>query len=198
LTESERRAVYQRTLGRGGDRHGPESNQAFDDLWMRFVSAVATQRASRARQPPRRTISQTELRKRARDLAANLSLHGYGVGYFAASNLQNQINAATSILSLPELRSAFGARDMWQVVERVSANDLGGAVNVAKHRTMAASGLEIIRWLGAQHASGRGAKKAAAPTRALVKACEAWLAADAADSGGSREGGGNGEGGDNG
>jgi hypothetical protein len=180
LTEHERRSVYAQALGKGGDEHSSQVNRDFNDLWIRFVSAVSA--FSRQRpvpgQRPTVTVSQAAVRKAGRDLAANLSLHGWGVGYFAASRLRQHITQATEILSFSEIRSELGARNVWQVVERVAANDLGGAVNTAKHRTMATSGLEIIRWLAAQGAPGRGSKpRTGVPSRAVVHACEEWLAA---------------------
>lgn len=175
LTESERRGVYARALGKNGDQQRAHVNREFDDLWMRFVSAVsAYRRQSRVRDTGPRRVSQTEVARRARELAANLSQHGYGMGYFVAKELQEQITSAVSVLSLVEVRSAFGARDMWQVIDRVAANELGGAVNVTRYPTMATSGLEIIRWLAARSQSKARAR---VPDRALVMACEKWLAA---------------------
>jgi hypothetical protein len=178
LTESERRTMYARALGKGSEQQGPHVNREFSDLWMRFVSAVsAYQRESRVRQTGRSRVRQVELAKRARDLASNLSLHAYGIAYYAALELQNQINTVVAVVSLGEIRSAFGARDMWQVIEHVAAHELGGAVNTARYRTLATSGLEIIRWL----ARGRSKSRPTAPGRPLVKACEAWLAAESSD-----------------
>jgi hypothetical protein len=175
LTESERRSVYARVLGKGSERQDPHVNRVFNDLWVRFVSAVsAYQREPKVRTPGTRRVSKADVTKRARDLAANLSLHGYGIGYFAATELQEQINAAVKVLSLVEIRAAFGARDMWQVIDRVAANELGGAVNTARYRTLATSGLEIIRWLAAR---GRSKPRTATLGRPLVKACEDWLGA---------------------
>jgi hypothetical protein len=191
LTEHERRSVYAQALGKGGDEHSPLVNRDFNDLWIRFLSAVSARSRQRPvpGQRPAVKVSPAAVRKAARDLAANLSLHGWGVGYFAASRLQQHITQATDILSSSDIRSALGARNMWHVVERVAANDLGGAVNTAKYRTMATSGLEIIRWLAGQGTAGRGSKpRNGLPSRAVVQACEEWLTAS----------GGNGEDGDNG
>jgi hypothetical protein len=135
------------------------------------------------------------VKKPARDLAENLSLYGYGIGYFAARELQTQVNDMISILSQPDIRSAYGATSMWQVVEQVAVSDLGGAVNMLRYRTLATTGAVVIAWL-AQHSSLltsstsstvlnvsqiRGAKHSAKPTlkpndRDLTDACEQWLA----------------------
>ena len=62
-----------------------------------------------------------EVRKAARDLALNLSSHGYGMVSFAARDLQLQINTMIKLLDNKEVRNAYGARDMWQVIDQVAA-----------------------------------------------------------------------------
>jgi len=42
------------------------------------------------------------------------------------------VQALTELLSEPPIGPAFGARDVWQVIDQVNANELGGAVNVAR------------------------------------------------------------------
>jgi hypothetical protein len=138
------------------------------------------------------------VRKRARELAANLSRHGYGIGHFAASELQTQTNDMIAILSNPEIKSAYDAASPWQVVEQIAVSDLGGAVNTARYRTMAVAGAIIIQWL-AQRArilpsiekspalnlkqirdGVRSPKPITNPTdRDLTDSCEQWLAATA-------------------
>jgi hypothetical protein len=143
-------------------------------------------------------MTQQQVVKSARDLAANVSLHGFGVAYFAAGELQTQINEVLGLLSEQEVKSAYGARDMWGVIEQVSALELGGARNSVRYRTMATSGAVILAWL-AKHARdlanpttlslldvdeilrpsvrANGTRATDDPTdRDLVDACEQWLA----------------------
>ena len=100
------------------------------------------------------------------------------------------------LLSDTEVRGAFGARDMWQVVDQVNANYLGGARNTNRYRTQARAGAVIIRWIANNHQriTGRfgevisiGAltnpqlRGSDQPTVEpndwdLVQACEQWLA----------------------
>jgi len=152
LSEFDRRNLYSHTLGfAGGDTHNM-SNRDFQMLWLRFVSAVS----AFARQlsvdnlvkggiPMR--FRQEQVKKAGRDLAANLSLYAYGVTYFAATELQQQINEVIELLSDDEVKLAYGARDMWSVVEQVSALELGGPRDTIRYRTMAGAGAIIIRWL---------------------------------------------------
>jgi hypothetical protein len=205
ITEGERRDLYMRAFGApGGDPNGPMPNREFNELWLRFVSAVSNfarqltvEKMLRNAVPM--AISQEQVRKAARDLAANLSLHGYGIAYFAATELQQTIVEFRDLLQDQEVRTAFGARDMWQVIDQVNANYLGGPKNSQRYRTQARSGAVIIRWLaknGRRMSSGYGTdvisidaitnpqlralgsdQPITNPTDwDLLQACEQWLA----------------------
>ena len=157
ITESERREMYMRAFGApGGDPNASLPNREFSELWLRFVSAVSSfsrqltvEKLLRNAVPM--AVSQEQVRKSGLDLAANLSLHGYGIAYFAATELQTNILQFRDVLSDPEVRQAFGARDMWQVIDQVNVNYLGGAKNSTRYRTLARSGAIIIRWLANNH-----------------------------------------------
>jgi hypothetical protein len=97
----------------------------------------------------------------------------------AARELSEQVRQMVSLLREPELLQAFGARDMWQVIDQVNRNDLGGARNVVRYRTQADAGSRILAWLAA-HA---GQLKAShdepdrfAVDAELLHAVERWLA----------------------
>ncbi len=155
FTELERRNLYVRAFGFPGGETTEIPNRECNDLWLRFVSGVSSfqrqvtienlLRPGGAGIPG--AVSQEQVRKSGRDLAGNLSLHGYGIAYFAATELQDQIKEIQKLLSDPEIKNAYGARDMWQVVDQVATLELGGAKNSVRYRTMAHSGAVIIRWL---------------------------------------------------
>jgi hypothetical protein len=195
MTSIERRNAYSRAFGIDNcSAPSVTSNRDFNELWVRFLSAVSEFVHQLARGKPSAS-AQLKVKKPARDLAVNLSLHGYGIGYFAARELQTRINEMVSILAHPDVRSAYGATSMWQVVEQVAVSELGGAVNTLRYRTMATAGAIIIAWL-AQRSSLltsnarsmaldikqiRGSKHSPKPTskpndRDLTDASEQWLA----------------------
>ena len=203
LSEYERRNLYARTLGHAGGETLGNPNRDFQTLWLRFVSAVSSfarqmslDSLLRSRIPAR--VHQEQVRKSGRDLAANLSLYGYGMAYSAATELQGQIKEVIGLLSEPEVLGAYGARDMWGVVDQVAVLELGGNRDSVRYRTMASSGAIIIRWL-ANHAAelssvnsgeildvneinrpivrARGTTPTTNPFDSdLVNACERWLA----------------------
>ena len=200
LSETERRNLYASALGAPGGVEGVVVNREFNDLWARFVSRVATLNRQNGAETSEIENKELALRRAARDLAQNLSLHGAGMALYAAVDLQKQIVFAVKLLSDPEITAAYGTRDMWQVVDQVATIDLGGAANTHSYRTMATAGATVISWLAANTAKlhtkntrfplikirkavatrprqSELLKVATRPTDAdLVNACEQWLA----------------------
>jgi hypothetical protein len=154
ISPYERRNTYARVFGAAvGDPNATGAQfRNFDDLWLRFVSAVSdwyrkNQVESLFASNGRYVPSQEQVRKTGLDLAANLSLYCYGGTWFVASELQKDIAAYVNILSSPEVKSLYGARDMWQVIDQVSVLEFGRPVNTIRARTMADAGACIIGWL---------------------------------------------------
>jgi hypothetical protein len=204
ITEGERRDLYMRVFGAPGGNPASEPNRDFNELWLRFISAVSSfarqltvERMLRNSVPM--AVTQEQVRKAGRDLGANLSRNGYGMAWYAATDLQSSVIEFRDILSDAELRSCFGARDMWQVIDQVNVNYLGGARNTHRYRTQSRTGAVIIGWIaknvqllanvGGQvinvdqivnpqvRAASGGNNPTVNPTDwDLVNACEQWLA----------------------
>ena len=200
VSEAERRGFYARSLGfPGGDADTP--NRDFKDLFIRFVSATSSfvrqntvDNLLRSNIPG--AISQQQVRKTARDLATNISSHGYGIAYPMATELQKEINDVMAILKNPEIENAYGSKDVWQLVDQVAGLELGGAKNSVKYRTMASAGATIFAWLAnksrqlasssyvpildvaqLQNAPSYSTKPTTNPSDFdLVGACDQWLA----------------------
>src|SRR5215471_2592728 len=147
FTEAERRGIYARAFGFAqGSIDEPLPNREFADLWIRFVSAVSVLTREQGI-TVRRALTELQVIKNARDLAVNISLHGYGIAHFAAVELQDTTKKIIRMLSYQDVLSAYGVNDMWQLIERVSGLYLGGSVNSVRQRTLATAGAEIIQWL---------------------------------------------------
>jgi hypothetical protein len=199
LTTEQRRNVYARAFGLPGGDASVMSNRDFNDLWVRFVSIVGMYSAELHSLPPgERSVSTEEVLISGRALAINLSSHGHGLAWFAASGFKLEIQQVAELLSDVELQSAFGAKTPWQVIRNVAAVELGARPNVPRGYTRAESGIVIIRWLANRRArllrprsanilrhedicEGRTAasqnkKPSVYPTDSdLVTACEQWL-----------------------
>jgi hypothetical protein len=147
FTENERRSMYARAFGFAqGAPDEPLPNREFSDVWIRFLSAVSV--FSREQDATiRKALGGPQVLKAARDLAVNLSVHGYGISHFAAVELQDQVKSLLKLFGYPDVLSAYGANDYSQLIERISGLYLGGSVNGVRQRTLANAGERIIRWL---------------------------------------------------
>lgn len=147
LSEGQRRSQFSRMLGMPGGEVSKEvqPNRDFEALFMRFIASVSEftrqREVDRMFQSTRPVLSTTgeQVRKTALDVAKNASLYGWGGSFFIAARLNNQLSKAISILSMPQVLKAYAASNHWQVVERVSQQDFGGAPNYVKYTTMAQS-----------------------------------------------------------
>ena len=189
MTELERRSVYGRVLGIAQGTADVAPNREFSELWFRFLSTVS-QKFREISSFERDEVSLEQVHKSARDLAVNLSLHGYAIAHPAAVEMQSIVKDILGVFDEPELHIAYGVRDRWQLVDRVSNLYLGGSVNGVKFRTMAVAGQRIINWIADKNtilqsgsASGLNIvewvgdrRKATDDFRALVDLAERWLA----------------------
>jgi hypothetical protein len=143
FTEVERRGLYARAFGFAqGSVDEPLPNREFQDSWIRFLSAESQYVRLNGT-----TVTIEQVFKAAKDLAVNLSLHGYGIAHFAAVELQALVRTVKAMLSHAEVLHAYGVNDCWQLTERVSQLYLGGSVNGVQKRAMATAGANIIQWL---------------------------------------------------
>ena len=94
-----------------------------------------------------RRLPMMQVFKSTRDLSINLSLHGFAMAHYSAVELQQTIMQIRNMLSHPDVLSAFGVRDYFQLIERVSRMYMNSDVNTMRQRVMAQSGSRIIQWL---------------------------------------------------
>ncbi len=177
MTEIERRSLYARCFGLAqGSVEEKLPNREFTDLWFRFLSNYSYQNREGESTEPRQS-SGPQVLKSARDLAVNLSLHGFGFPHFAAVELQKLIKDVKEMLSAPDSLAAWGSRDCWQLVERVAAAYGGGSVNSVRQRTMAQSGMRIIHWLADHQPLLTSSRTQTLPLdRELLNDVDSWLA----------------------
>lgn len=176
INEFERRGLYARSFGLAqGSVDEALPNREFSDVWIRFLSAVSLY-GRELKSQERRMVSKEQVFKSARDLAVNLSLHGFGLAHFAAVELQTLVKAVKDSLSTPDVLAAYGVRDCWQLVERVSNMYLGGAVNGVRQRTTAQAGAQIIQWLAGSSSLLIGPIRELMIDDGLISHVERWLA----------------------
>ena len=173
LSMQQRRSIYTSALdptSSGQRSAGGHRDFHFD--WLRFVASVAL---------PEARHDSTRVVRAAIALAASASARGAGL-QDAANKLAVDANRMRALFEAPDIQRAFGARDMWQVIEQISGAELGGALNVARRRARAVASSTVLQWL-ADHADAFGNPSALAAD-ALIAAVDQWLASNqAADDG---------------
>lgn len=107
-------------------------------------------------------------------LASFLSQRTQGMVAFAAQDLVSNINTALSFLRERVLQTAFGAHDLWELVE-ICARATGKTAGDTRQRVdMARSGSEVLNWLAQP---GALANAQTAGTEAITAAAVRWLSA---------------------
>ncbi|WP_114583007.1 hypothetical protein [Ferruginivarius sediminum] len=148
ISEEERRTLYARLFGVPGGNpmmNGGGYREFYDHLDL-AASSVVTLLRDLNKSENLIFINQERARKSLRDLAAGLSLHAYGVAYFAAVELQKEINDISRFLGDPEVQRMYGANDMWQVIDQVKIAELNMRSNTTRAKTVANAVAVIIRW----------------------------------------------------
>ncbi len=203
LSELERRSFYARLFGLpGGTAEQRLTNRDFKSLWIRFLAAVSrfyrqTQVDSLLQSNIPVAVSQEQVRQSGRDLAANLCVNAHGFTFFAALEIQKQIEEIIETFKNEEVMRAYGAADMFQVIEQILSSRGMAIGNSVQKRVSANAGAIIVRWLAenglklSSAALGEvlpidsllptsrppGSKATTTPTNYdLVNAVEQWLA----------------------
>src|SRR5262249_5324124 len=91
------------------------------------------------------------VRKAGRDLAANVSLYGWGGTHSAARRINGHIVSALDILSQPSIPKSYGVTNQDQVIERGAAAEFGVTPNIVRLRTMADAGNKILNIVARHH-----------------------------------------------
>lgn len=124
LSDEERRETYARVF-----------DARFDELWTGLVVALA------------RPEARAEARDHADALRAHLGARVDETVLALTPLLYAQLRSALDVLGDREILDTYGARDVWQLIDLRARLDLGATPDVARARTMAASGTAIIAWL---------------------------------------------------
>jgi hypothetical protein len=151
-----RLAVYARVIGTPGAADDVERNDAFAGLFEDLVTAIADGR---------------DVGGAATELQENLAEVTDEATTKAAVELRATYAELADVLSDLELRTAFHADDMWDLVEAVMRDWGSDAAGVQGTRVLATSGATILRALP-ELADG------AAPSDEVVAAAKQWLPAN--------------------
>ena len=201
MSEAERRNFYRDDDGhsrRRRQRHGqPRLQRSVAALRLVGVVAGAAEDVDQLlRQAIPASISQQPVRKAARDLAVNLSLHGFGMVFYAARDLQDQIKMMIELLdhersswrtaratcgrsSIRSPRSSSAARAAARATARwppAAPSSRGGCRTTSEIQLVVVARGHRHRSVTSTYPPTAGANATTTPTDYdLVNACELWL-----------------------
>ena len=152
IDAEERRELYARVF-----------DEEFDERFVALAAALSQ--------------SDADARDRAADVRRVLNGAVDESVLLAAPLLIAHLREALEILDDPEILQAYGAPDIWQLVDTLARLELGREFDVVRARTMAAAGTLIVGWLAEE-------ADAVPPGARVTDAAAVWLSAAS----GSREG----------
>jgi hypothetical protein len=161
LTAAERARIYGHVLGSSAAGSGAQlaqPNQEFAPLWARFIDAVSEYERKTALDPSGKAtaLSREQVRKAGRDLALNLSNRSYGAVLYVAARLARQIQDAVKVLSSEALLDHYGVAGVWELVDAVAKQELGGAPDVQRLRGQAETAARLLDWLARSNKALQG------------------------------------------
>lgn len=183
LTAAERQTLYRRTLGVAPEASAPTNAGEFANRWLDFMGAVSDY--ARIGAPAGLLWPRAAANARVRRSARALALWASRTGAEAAAparTLRETTERQFSLLGAAQLLAALGAREPWQVVDRINRLHLGGSVDVTRVRALQRAAGSILSWLatwgdGQSQLLGDSAAAEQPSHEALVDAVAAWLAA---------------------
>lgn len=150
LTAEERNAFFARLFGTSSGPVSAETgrNTRFEDRMFELAEALVKLEEEGGMNPSGGIRAQSRVRSAARNLSHNLSDHSGGATAFIASEVMKTLKDAFAVLSHPAMRSAFHARDLWEVVRGIAR--AGGQLQLPDAQPYVRrgkAGMILISWL---------------------------------------------------
>jgi len=141
---AERQAVFDRLFG----APKTDSGDGFDLLFVDLCSVLYHSHDGFVQQGAVSVQRAVGIRTHALSLIEYFASRGSATAAFAANEMLAAIHQALGILDHPEIKVAFGARNLWDVVRIVSLRYSREQPVTAPHVRRGRAGLEILSWVG--------------------------------------------------
>ena len=148
ISQDERREIYARAF-----------DHRFDDRWAALLAALTQA------EPGEQAGEQAEALREQLGACVTEDI------IELTPRIHAQLVDALEVLEDPEVLLAYGARDIWELIDTLARLELGTVPEVSRVRTMAASGSAIIAWL---------TDEKSIVTDEVVDAAQTWLETAAA------------------
>lgn len=183
----DRDLLYRRALNLGEAEvlSGMVVNEDFPGLWHRLMEEVAEyiRRVEEAGFSEENRVSRSAVYEATRNLQYNLSDHMTGMAHMQTREMYAHLTDAMDLLGDDEVVDHFGGgrrRNVWQVIQRLSAEAFEESVNVGPVRTAAVEGNKVFQWVEKFDGTGTVAEE---EFQAMVRSAEAWILAQSSGGG---------------
>jgi len=168
--------LFARLFGTGAGAT-PEAGAAINrDFEQRFAVLCAAIYRFAVDQVPGHSADPADdaaVREAANNVLGNLGLRQYGNTIFATRRIQDQLQAAITLLKEPAVQSMFGASGFWPTLERILAPNVP---DIARLVQRGQAGQHLLTWLGGAM-PGLGAAAGLSLSPQVIQWATAWLAA---------------------
>jgi hypothetical protein len=161
-TSAEERAMFYKqvfNLGPGQTMNDMAVNQNFGPLWETLLSEVARFISKYERVDHPDLVSRFGIEQAVLNLQHNLSRATSGMVKIYVPEMYAHLEDAIQIINAEELRDQLGhgiSRDLWNVVESVSAQEFGYYPNTTALRIVAAAGRKVLLSIASYSRTGFG------------------------------------------
>lgn len=153
-TADERAACFGRLFGAGGEMRG-----GFDEAMLEMCEALYKLDELATNATYGGISQQTRVRAAAQNLVEQLVTAGGGITVFLAQEILQGLREALAILGTPDLRAAFGARDVWAVIKAIDRLTRTSHGDPRLYVRRGKAGMTVLAWLAdaAVHLENHGA-----------------------------------------
>jgi hypothetical protein len=151
VSPEERGMLYKRVLNKGETRVLSRMvvNDGFPGLWHKLMGATADY--IKDSQPAFRetAVSRNPIYLATEELQYNLTDHMTGMTHMQVTEMYMQLRDAFALLGSPEIVAQLSAgrrKNVWSVIERLSAEEFGVVPDTGAIRTMAVDGNKVFQW----------------------------------------------------
>lgn len=179
----ERDAFFARLFGTSDGPVAAEApkNVQFEDRMLELCESLykLDDAASGASGAGSGTLPQARARNAARALVRNLGDATGGITAFLAGEIVAMLKDAFAIVGHPDMRHAFAARDLWDVVSAIARIGRKSFRPAAPYVRRGKAGMTVIAWLAevADQLAGAPVAPIVAPGHPVVGAAIEWLEA---------------------
>jgi hypothetical protein len=149
-TPEERGMLYKRIFKMGDAQMLSRMvvNESFEGLWYRLMSEVSEYiRKQEENSSSSGRISRTPIFQATKELQYNLTEHMTGMAHLQVAEMHAHLKEAIDLLKSEDVIDHFGGRrkNMFRVIERIAAEDMGITIPTSLIRTIAVEGANILQ-----------------------------------------------------